>query len=300
MKIGILSRNRQSHSIQRLLKEARAQRVQCAVFDPLDCQIVVNRGASRILIHDRPLPPIDVIIPRIGASITEYGLAVVKQFELLGVKIVNGSIGIAQSRDKLRCLQVLAGRGIEVPTTILMRGSRGIRMALRQVHGAPAIIKLIEGTQGVGVMLAESAVSAESVIDTMSQLGHDVILQQYIAESRGADIRALVIGDKVVAAMKRQARAGEFRSNIHRGGEGALIELSPAYKRLAVQSVKAVGLSIAGVDILESITGPKIIEINSSPGFEGIEKATGLNVAKQIIAHAVKVARARVGKAAKK
>ncbi len=291
MKLAILSRNRQLHSIQRLLKEARALKVDCTVFDPLDCQIVVSKEGSKILIHDRLAPPIDVVIPRIGTSITDYGLAVVKQFELLGIKVVNGSIGIAQSRDKLRCLQVLAEKGFDIPITVLMRGSRAIKVALRHVHGTPAIIKLLQGTQGVGVMLVESPSSAESVIDTMSGLQQDVIMQQYIAESRGSDIRAFVIGNQVVAAMRRQARMGEFRSNIHRGGEGVPITLKEPVKRLAVQAVKAVGLTVAGVDILESLTGPKIIEVNSSPGFEGIEKATGLNVAKMIVQHAKQTAR---------
>lgn len=291
MKLAILSRNRKLHSIQRLLKEARALKVDCTVFDPLDCHIVVSKEGSKILIHDRLAPPIDVVIPRIGTSITDYGLAVVKQFELLGIKVVNGSSGIAQSRDKLRCLQVLAEKGFDIPITVLMRGSRAIKVALRHVHGTPAIIKLLQGTQGVGVMLVESPSSAESVIDTMSGLQQDVIMQQYIAESRGSDIRAFVIGNQVVAAMRRQARMGEFRSNIHRGGEGVPISLKEPVKRLAVHAVKAVGLTVAGVDILESLTGPKIIEVNSSPGFEGIEKATGLNIARLIIKHAKETAR---------
>lgn len=293
MKLAILSRNRQLHSIQRLLKEAKALRVQCDVFDPLDCQIVVGRGVNNVFVHDRPAPELDVIIPRIGTSITDYGLAVVRQFEILGVKVVNGSKGIAESRDKLHCLQVLADKGYDVPTTVLMRGSRGARVALRQVQGTPAVMKLIQGTQGVGVMLVESQTSAESVLDTMWGLGQDVILQQYVSESAGRDIRAFVIGDKVVASMRRQAREGEFRSNIHRGGEGIPIDLKEPYKRLAIQAAKSVGLSVAGVDMLESLTGPKVIEVNSSPGFEGIEAATGLNVARLIIRHAIAIGRGR-------
>ncbi len=291
MKVAILSRNRQLHSIQRLLKEARAQRVKCEVFDPLDCQLVVSRGLNSIFVHERPLVVPDVVIPRIGTSITDYGIAVVRQFEVMGVKVVNNSRSIAESRDKLRCLQILAEKGFDVPVTVLMRGSRSIRMALRHVHGAPVVLKLIQGTQGVGVMLTESAESAASVIDTMWGLQQDVILQQYIAESRGYDIRAFVIGDKVVASMRRQARDGEFRSNIHRGGEGIPIELKESYKRLAVHATKAVGLSVAGVDILESIAGPKIVEVNSSPGFEGIEAATGLNVARMLLQHAASFVR---------
>ncbi|MBI3543789.1 MAG: RimK family alpha-L-glutamate ligase, partial [Deltaproteobacteria bacterium] len=291
MKLAILSRNRQLHSIQRLLTEAQAMRVQCEVFDPLDCQIVVTRGSLEVFVHDRPLPKLDVIIPRIGTSITDYGLAVVRQFEQMGVKLVNGSHGIAASRDKLRCIQVLASKGLDVPTTVLMRGSRSARLALRHVQGTPAVMKLIRGTQGVGVMLVESSTSCESVLDTMWGLGEDVILQQYVSESAGRDIRAFVIGDRVVASMRRQAREGEFRSNIHRGGEGIPVELKDTYKRLAVQAARACGLTVAGVDMLESLTGPKVLEVNSSPGFEGIEAATGINVAKMMIQHAVGVSR---------
>lgn len=296
MRLAILSRNRQLFSIQRLLKEAKSLRVSCEVFDPLDCQIVVARGANGIFIHDKPAPSLDVIIPRIGTSITDYGLAVVKQFETLGVKVVNGSRGIADSRNKLRCLQLLAEKNYDVPTTILMRGSRHARLALKQVQGTPVVVKLLQGTQGVGVMLVESVTSAESVLETMWSLGHDVILQQYISESAGRDIRAFVIGDKVVAAMRRQAREGEFRSNIHRGGEGQPVELKDSYKRLAVQAAKAVGLTVAGVDLLESLSGPKILEVNSSPGFEGIEAATGLNVARMMIQHALELHRKNAGK----
>lgn len=292
MRLAILSRNKQLFSIQRLIREARALRVQCAVFDTLDCQIVVGKGINNIFIHERPAPQIDVVIPRIGASITDYGLAVVKQFEMAGVKMVNGSRGIADSRDKLRCLQILAEKGFDVPPTVLMRGSRGTKLALRLVQGTPAVMKLIQGTQGVGVMLVESPTSAESVLDTMWGLGRDVILQQYIAESAGRDIRAFVIGDRVVAAMRRVARGGEFRSNIHRGGEGVPIDLKDQYKRVAVQAAKTVGLTVAGVDILESLSGPKIIEINSSPGFEGIEAATGLNIARMILRHSIELAKA--------
>jgi ribosomal protein S6--L-glutamate ligase len=291
MRLAILSRNRQLHSIKRLLAEAKALRIDTGVFDPLDCQIVVGKGVNEVFVRDRLAPELDVIIPRIGASITDYGLAIVNQFEARGVVLVNTALGIANSRDKLRCLQILADKGYDIPTTVLMRGSRSIRNALRLVQGAPVVLKLIQGTQGVGVMLVESPASAESVIDTMWGLGQDVILQQYITESAGRDIRAFVIGDKVVASMRRQAREGEFRSNIHRGGEGTPAELKESYNKIAVSAAKTLGLSVAGVDMVESITGPKVIEVNSSPGFEGIEAATGLNVAKQIIQHAIQLYR---------
>ncbi len=293
MKIAILSRNRQLFSIQRLLREAKTLKLPVEVVDPLDCQILVAKHRNTMFLHDKPFPDVDIVIPRIGTSITEYGLAVVRQFEAMGVKVLNSSRGIADSRDKLKCSQILAQRGFDVPVTMLMRGGKSCRFAIHKVHGTPVVMKLIEGTQGVGVMLLESAASAESVLDTMWGLNQDVIIQQYIAESAGRDIRALVIGDQVVAAMRRQAREGEFRSNIHRGGEGVPIELKDAYKRIAVQAAKAVGLSIAGVDMLESLSGPKVIEVNSSPGFEGIEEATGLNIARLILQHASNVARGR-------
>lgn len=291
MKLAILSRNRQLHSIQRLLKEAKKLKVECDVFNPLDCQIVIRKDTNMLFVRDKLAPEVDVILPRIGTSITDFGLAIVRQFEMLGVASVNGSEGIAKSRDKLHCLQVLSENGFEIPTTVLMRGSRWFKNALRNVHGTPSIIKLLQGTQGVGVMLVESASSAESVLDAMWGLGQDVMLQQFILESGGRDIRAFVIGNKVVASMRRQARDGEFRSNIHRGGEGVLVELPEEYKKVAIGAVKKVGLTVAGVDMLESLTGPKIVEINSSPGFEGIEAATGLNIAKMIVQHAVALGR---------
>ncbi|HRK03237.1 MAG TPA: RimK family alpha-L-glutamate ligase [Oligoflexia bacterium] len=291
MKVTVLTRNRNLHSIRRLLKEGRALRAEVSIVDPLDCQLVVGSRVNGLYVHDRPASRPDVVIPRIGTSITDYGLAVVTQFEILNVPVINSARAIAESRDKLRCLQLLSAKNFGVPTTILSRSKRGTRLAFRQIGGVPAVLKLLQGTQGVGVMLAESMTSAESILDTMRGMEKDILLQQYIAESGGRDIRALVIGDKVVAAMRRQAKAGEFRSNIHRGGEGSPIELSDSYKKLAVNSAKAVGLGIAGVDILESLTGPKVIELNSSPGFEGIEKTTGLNIAKMILNYALQIAR---------
>lgn len=291
MKVTILSRNRKLHSVQRLLKEGQALRAEMTVVDPLDCQLIVGPNMNGLYVHDKPALRPDVVIPRIGTSITAYGLAVVKQYEILKVPVLNSARGIADSRDKLRCLQLLAAKNFSIPISVLSRSARGKRLALRQVGGTPAVVKLLQGTQGVGVMIAESNASANSILDTMWGMERDVLIQQYIAESGGNDIRAFVIGDKVVAAMRRQATAGEFRSNIHRGGEGVPVTLKDSHKRLAIRAAKAVGLSIAGVDILESISGPKIIEINSSPGFEGIEKVTGQNIAKLILQYALKVAR---------
>ncbi len=286
MKLGILSRNKNLHSIRRLLKEAKALRVQPFVMDPLECSVVVGGAAPGLYLGEKPVPVCDVVLPRIGASVTDYGLAVVTQFEAMGVKVINGSVAIAQSRDKLRAMQVLARKNIDVPATVLIRNGRGLKTALRQVQGTPAVLKVIQGTQGVGVMIVESVNSAQSVMETLWNIGQDVLVQQYVAESAGRDIRAFVIGDKVVAAMRRQAREGEFRSNIHRGGEGVLIELKDSYKRAAINAAKALGLGVAGVDLLESLSGPMVIEVNSSPGFEGIEQATGLNIARMIVKYA--------------
>lgn len=291
MRIAILSRNRQLFSIRRFLKEAKALKLGCDVFDPLDCQLAIGNHANQLYIHDRPIAEYDMIIPRIGTSITDYGLAVVRHLELLNYRLLNGSQAIANSRNKVRCLQILASKGYQVPTSILLRGGRSSKLALRLVQGTPAILKLVQGTQGIGVMLAETPASAESILDTMWGLNQDIILQQYIMESAGRDIRAFVIGDKVVASMRRQAREGEFRSNIHRGGEGIPIQLKESYKRIAVQAAKNLGLSVAGVDLLESLDGPKILEVNSSPGFEGIEAATGLNIAKMILQFAIQQVR---------
>ena len=293
--LAILSRGKKLHSITRLLQEAKALRVASQIIDPLECQVVVGGVAQGVYVNERPVRDVDVMLPRIGASITDYGLAVVAQFEGMGVKVINGSEAIANSRDKLRALQMLSKKGIDVPSTVLMRGARGLRFALRQIHGTPAVLKVLQGTQGVGVMLVESGTSAQSVLETMWNFDQDVLIQQYIAESAGRDIRAFVIGDQVVAAMRRQSMDGDFRSNIHRGGEGMIVELRESYKRVAIQAAKTFGLGIAGVDLLESLSGPKVVEVNSSPGFEGIEAATGLNVARMIIQYAVNLHRGRRG-----
>lgn len=293
MRIAILSRNKNLHSIRRLLQEARKARVQCDVINPLDCQLVVDGENSRIMVGNNALPHYDAILPRIGASITDYGLAVVKQFEALGMFAVNGPHAIAESRDKMRSLQILVGAGLHVPVTILSRTSRGIKMAADAVGGMPVVLKVLQGTQGVGVMLVHTPISLGSVVETLRALDQDVMIQQFIAEGAGRDYRAFVIGNKVMAAMMRTALEGEFRSNIHRGGEGTLVKLPPAFERAAIRAARTLGLQIAGVDLMESNTGPLIIEVNSSPGFEGIEKATSLNVAGAIIRHIRKIAKKR-------
>lgn len=291
MRLAILSRNKNLHSIRRLLQEARKVGVDCDIINPLECQLVVAGRKSSILIGPQPAPEYDAVLPRIGASITDYGIAVVKHFEALGVYTVNGSKAIGESRDKMRCLQVLMAANLQVPATVLSRSPRGVKAAVDAVNGLPVVLKLLQGTQGVGVMIMHTPLSLLTVLDTFRGLEKDIILQQFIAEGAGRDYRALVVGDRVVAAMMRKAPAGEFRSNIHRGGEGSLVKLPPSYVRAAVRAARILGLQVAGVDMMESKKGPLILEVNSSPGFEGIERATGLNIAAAIMKHIVQEAR---------
>ena len=301
MRLAILSRNKSLHSIQRLLQEAKKAHVQVDVINPLECQIVVDSKKSRILVGGDPIPNYDAVLPRIGASITTYGLAVVKQFELLKMYTVNGSEPIGNSRDKLTCLQILGSAGLHVPPTVLTKSLKGQKAAVEAVDGMPVVLKVLEGTQGVGVMLVHTPISLKSVLDTLHSLDQDVIMQRFVSEGAGRDYRALVIGNKVVAAMMRTAPEGEFRSNIHRGGEGRLVKLSRRYENAAIRAAKVLGLEIAGVDMMEGAKGPLIIEVNSSPGFEGIEKATGLNIASAMIKHMKQRAAARKrGQARKK
>lgn len=293
MRIAILSRNKKLHSIRRLLRESRKLGMTCDVINPLRCQLVVDGPNSRILEDSEPVPHYDAVLPRIGASITDYGLAVVKQFEAVGMFTVNSSQAIAESRDKMRCLQVLTQAGLQVPPTVLTRSYEGLPEAVHAVRGLPVILKVLQGTQGVGVMLIHTPISLGSVIDTLRALKQDVILQQFIAEAAGKDYRAIVIGNQVVAAMLRTAPEGEFRSNIHRGGSGTPVELPREFEKAAVTAAKILGLQVAGVDLMESSHGPMVLEVNSSPGFEGIEKATGLNIAATIMKHIKTEARAR-------
>ncbi|MEK6579773.1 MAG: RimK family alpha-L-glutamate ligase, partial [Bdellovibrionota bacterium] len=221
----------------------------------------------------------------------DYGLAVVQQFESLGTYVLNGSRGIAESRDKMRCLQILNQAGIQVPPSVLTRNLKSVRNAVEAVGGLPVILKLLKGTQGVGVMLMNLPISVGSVMDTLRALDEDAIIQQFVGEGAGRDYRAFVLGNKVVAAMQRTAPEGEFRSNIHRGGEGKLVKLPKTYETAAVRATRVLGLQIAGVDLMASSQGPVVIEVNSSPGFEGIEKATGLNIAGAMIKHIRKSAK---------
>jgi ribosomal protein S6--L-glutamate ligase len=231
-----------------------------------------------------------VAIPRIGASVTLVGLQVVRQLEAMGVPLLNGSAAIARSRDKLSALQHLAVSGVQIPRTVLARGGGDVKELVAQVGGLPAILKMIQGTQGVGVMIAHSEAEVTSLLSTLWDLGQEILLQEFVAESRGRDVRALVVGERVVAAMRREARKGEFRSNLHRGGFGVAAQLEPAYAEAAVRAAQALGLSVAGVDLLESDAGPKVMELNSSPGFEGLERATGLDIAGAIVDEASRLA----------
>jgi ribosomal protein S6--L-glutamate ligase len=267
--------------------------VRLDTINPMECQIIVDGRESRLVVGSQELPSYDAVLPRIGASITSYGLAVVKQFEAMGTRTVNSAEAIAQSRDKFRALQLLNADGVRVPKTILTRSARSLKSIPKSCGGMPVILKLLKGTQGVGVMLLHTQASFQSVVETLWEFGEDVFLQEFLKDSAGRDYRAFVVGDKVVAAMVRTAAEGEFRSNIHRGGEGTLVKLPASYRNAAIRAARVMGLEVAGVDLMESRAGPVVIEVNSSPGFEGIERATGLNIAGQIIAHMVKLARKR-------
>ena len=283
MYIAILSRNKKLYSIQRLLKEARLAHIKCDVIDPLSCQLVINHSQAQILFQNKILPIYDAVIPRIGASITDFGLSVVKHFEAQGIPLLNGSLAIGESRNKMRSLQSLTAARIPVPATVLTRNAEGLRQALQTVNGLPVVLKILKGSHGVGVMLVHTPVSLDSVLDTLRTLNQDVIIQQFIVEGSGSDYRVLVVGDRVIAAMTRTAQEGEFRSNIHRGAQASNVELPKLYEQTALKAAKVFGLQVAGVDLMESHQGPLVIEVNSSPGLEGIEKATGINVAREII-----------------
>jgi ribosomal protein S6--L-glutamate ligase len=293
--IAILSRNRKLYSTRRLVEAAKALGHKPRVLDTLRCNMVLGRDRPHILYRAAEILATDVhvVIPRIGASITGYGLSVVNQFDLMGVPVLANAIPIARSRDKLRALQLLSRFGIDIPRTVMCRYRDEVVRAVELVGGLPCIIKLIQGTQGVGVMIANTHVEVEGMLDTLWTLGQEILLQELVAESKGKDVRALVVGDRVVAAMRRTARAGEFRSNIHRGGVAEAIALDREFAEAAVKAARVMGLEVAGVDMLEARTGPKIMEVNSSPGFEGLEAATGLDIATLYVAHAVDYGHAR-------
>ncbi len=283
MKVGILSREPRSYSTQRLKVSARERGHKVRVLDTLRFGIDLTSEEAGLQYRGKRLQGFDAVIPRIGASVTFFGLAVLRQFEQMDVYTPNPSYGIANSRDKLRSTQILSRHNVGIPATTFVRTREDVRPAIERVGGAPVVIKLLEGTQGIGVILAPDVKVAEAVIETLQSTKQNVLIQRFISESRGRDVRAFVVGDRVVAAMRRVGPEGEFRSNLHRGGRTEPIELDPEYARVAVQSAQIMGLRVAGVDILESEFGPLVMEVNSSPGLEGIETATGLDVAGAII-----------------
>ena len=290
MKLAILSREPSSYSTQRLVEAATACGHEAVVVDHMRCNLVLEKGKPGIIYKGKVLEGIDAIIPRIGASVTFYGTAVVRQFEMMKVRTAIDSQAIVRSRDKLRSMQILSRAGVGMPKTAFTNNSADVPAMIRQVGGAPVIIKLLEGTQGLGVVLAESEKAAQSVIEAFHNLKARIIVQEFIAESKGADLRAFVVDGEIVGAMKRQGQEGEFRSNLHRGGSGTLVKLTRAEKAAALLAAKALGLGIAGVDMLQSKRGPLVLEVNSSPGLEGIEKATGQDIAGRIIEYTAALA----------
>lgn len=297
MKIAILATNPQLYSHQRLKVAGEEAGHEVKIINPLYCYM--NIAASNPKVHYRggePLPKFDAVIPRIGASITYYGTALLRHLETMGIYTLNESIAISRSRDKFRSLQLLARKGIPMPRTSFAQSPDDTEDLIRMVGGAPLVIKLLEGTQGKGVILADSQQSAVSIINAFKEMSANILVQEYIEESRGTDIRCFVIGDKVVAAIKRQAKEGDFRANVHQGGKAIKVKLSPEERAIAVCAAKTMGLKVAGVDLIRSNHGPLVLEINSSPGLEGIEKATHVNIAAKIIQYIEKNAKPKNAK----
>lgn len=283
MKLAILSRNKRLYSTNSLYEAAVKAGHDVRVIDYVKCHMEITSMRPSIYLGDEKLEGFDAIIPRIGATYTFFGCAVVRQFEMMNVYSLNESVAISRSRDKLRSLQLLARKGIGLPVTTFAHDPRATGQLVKQVGGAPVVIKLLEGTQGVGVVLAETNKAAESVIEAFRGLNANILAQEFIKEAGGADIRCFVVGGKVVAAIKRQGKEGEFRSNLHRGGSASVVKITPEERSTAARAAKIMGLNVAGVDLLRSNHGPVVMEVNSSPGLEGIETATGKDVAGLII-----------------
>ena len=284
MKIAVLSTIKSLYSTRRLVDAAQSRGHECLVIDHSQCYVGIRQGQPSIHYKGQHLTDIDAIIPRIGASVTFYGSAIVRQFEVMGVISANPSQAITRSRDKLRCMQILSGAGLAMPITGFARRTHDVDDLIKMVGGPPLVIKLLEGTQGIGVVLAETKKAASSVIEAFYGLGNNILIQEYIKESRGTDIRAFVVDGKVVGAMRRTAKEGEFRSNLHRGGTAEVIKLNKSERETAVRAAKELGLTVCGVDMLPSDRGPLVLEVNSSPGLKGIEKATNKDIAGTIIA----------------
>ncbi len=285
LRIALLTVNAQNYSSRRLIEAATARGHRIDAIDTTRCYMNINVLAPAVLYDGEVLERYDAVIPRIGSPLTDYGLAVVRQFEMTGAFCLNRAAAIGAARDKLHALQVLARKGVAMPTTAFARSPKDTRHVLGLVGGAPLVVKLLQGSQGRGVVLAETAQAAESVISAFRDLEADILVQEFVAEAGGADIRCFVIGGRVVAAMKRQAKLGDFRSNLHQGGEALPVKITTAERDLAVRAVRALGLQVAGVDILRAHDGPKVIEVNASPGLQGVERASGKDVADLIIRH---------------
>jgi len=288
LRIAVLSRNPKLYSTRRLMEAIAAHGHEGMVIDHLKCDIIMDEKGPCIYYKGQKLENIDAVIPRIGASVTFYGTAVVRQFEMMHVFSAIDSLAITRSRDKLRSLQILSRAGIGMPKTAFTNYSTEKNQALQHVGNAPVVIKLLEGTQGLGVVLAETRKAAKSVVEAFEGLKARIILQEYISEAGGADVRVFIVNGEVVGAMKRQGKEGEFRSNLHRGGKATLIKLRKREKIVALKAAKAMGLKVAGVDLLQSKRGPLVLEVNSSPGLQGIEAATGVDIAGKIIEYIVK------------
>jgi ribosomal protein S6--L-glutamate ligase len=289
MKIAILSRSSSLYSTKRLVEAGKARGHEIEVIDTLKCYMDITSTKPMVHYQERVLDDFDAIIPRIGASITFYGTAVIRQFEMMGVFSLNESVAISRARDKLRSLQLLSRKGLGLPITGFAHNTKMTQNLIKLVGGAPLVIKLLEGTQGKGVVLAETDAAAESVIDAFREMDANILVQEFIKEARGSDIRCFVVGDQVVASMMRTAKAGEFRSNLHRGGTAKVVEITAEERQAALDATKALGLNLAGVDMLRSSRGPLIMEVNSSPGLNGIETATGKDVAGMIIEYLEKM-----------
>lgn len=283
MKIAILSLRPKLHSTRRLVEAAKKRGHEVKVINTLRCYMNINPENPTIHYMGETIADFDAVIPRIGASITFYGTAVVRQFEMMGVFSVNSSLAITRSRDKLRALQLLSRKGIGLPITGFAHSLDDVHDLIKMVGGAPLLIKMLQGTQGIGVVRAETAKAAESVIEAFLGLGTNILVQEYIKESKGADIRCFVVGGRVVAAMRRRAKPGEFRSNIHRGGVACKVRITDKERQIAIEAAKIMGLNVAGVDLLRSKRGPLVLEVNSSPGLEGIESVMEMDIASEII-----------------
>ena len=295
MRFLFLTREPRLYSMRRFHQACRTEGHSFETLDILACNLVLHAKDPQVWCGGEPVgrEDVDVVVPRIGTTVTEVGCAVVNQFEVMGVPVVNSARAIQQARDKLLSLQLLTRANVDLPRTAVIRSTADLDEAIEQVGGIPCVLKLLKGTQGIGVMLAESREGLESILQAFWSLDHIVLLQEFIAESKGKDVRAFVVGDKVVGAMRREAKIGEFRSNIHRGGTGKGIKLSKEVEAHVLEATRALGLQVAGVDFLESREGPKVIEVNASPGFQGLEEATGKDIAGEVVRYAAGSAKER-------